>query len=85
MDGPPINDRPLHAAATASPLVEMSVDGIQATACGGAAVLRVLGESYGTLNAITGRKGEYVRREREGGGRGRERETRGKEIESRSA
>ena len=79
MDGPPVNDRPLHTAAAASPLVKVSVDGVQATACCGAAVLWVLGESYGTFNAITGREGGRVY-ERE-----RERERERNEIESRSA
>ena len=72
MDGPPVNDRPLHTAAAASPLVKVSVDGVQATACGGAAILRVLGESYGTLDTITGREGEYMRRERKREKRDRE-------------
>ena len=82
MDWPPVNDRPLHAA-TASSLVEVSVDGIQTTACGGAAVLRILGERYGTLNTITGGEGGYVCEEGEriGGGREGEREKRERERE----
>ena len=53
MNGPPVNHGPLHTA-TASLLVEVFVDGIQTTTSRGAAVLRILGERYGTLNAIAG-------------------------------
>ena len=80
MDGPPVNDRPLHTAAAASPLVEVSVDGVQTAACGGAAVLRVLGESYGTLDTITGREGEYACEEGERGERERERKRQWKVV-----
>ena len=38
----------------------MLVDGIQTAASGGAAVLRILGECYGTLNAVTEREGVCV-------------------------
>lgn len=53
VNGPPVDHGPLHTAI-ASLLVEVFVDGIQTTASSGAAVLRILGERYGTFNAIAG-------------------------------
>ena len=52
MNWPSVNNRPVQLGA--SYFMKMSVDGVEATASGGAGVLRVLGEGYGPLQSIPG-------------------------------
>ena len=68
MDGPTIDDRPLHRVRQSAHFAEMSVDFVETTAGGRAGVLLVLTECYCSLDAISERGGGGGR---EGGEEGR--------------
>ena len=56
MNGPTINSGPAHVRLQVSRLVEVAKDGVEAGTRGGAGILRILGERYGSLDAITSRR-----------------------------
>ena len=57
---PAINCRPLHICACCGcGLVDVADYSVQATASGGARVLRVLSECYSSLNTISEEEREY--------------------------
>ena len=53
MDGPTIDDRPLHRVGQSAHFAEMSIDLVETTAGGRAGVLLVLTECYCPLDAIS--------------------------------
>ena len=56
MNGPTIDGGPPHVRLQVSRLVKVAKDGVEAGARGGTGILWILGERYGSLNAITSRR-----------------------------